>query len=74
MVTIWIIQKNNLHKLLQASKNCYNSMKIMSSVEKQVIFYIRNNQNFQDFQVWQSFERPHRSIVLLISRVSSVTI
>ena len=35
----------------------------MSSVEKQVILYIRNNQNFHDFQVRQSSERPHRSLV-----------
>jgi len=46
----------------------------MSSVEKQVILYIRNNQNFQDFQVWQSFERHHRPPVLHISCVSRVTI
>ena len=46
----------------------------MSSVENQVILYIRNNQNFQDFQVWQSFEHHHRSPVLHISRVSRVTI
>ena len=46
----------------------------MSSVENQVILYIRNNQNFHDFQVWQSFEYHHRSPVLRISRVSRVTI
>lgn len=46
----------------------------MSSVENQVILYIRNDQNFHDLQVWQRFEYHYRSPVLRISRVSRVTI